>query len=601
MTHPMTQFGRRILLLSLLLGAAVACGGSSGGDPVDTTPADGVQLDGVDDATLDAPADVAVDKAGADDVPESADDAVEPDASPDGTPDTTPDAAPDAAPDAGPDVLPADGRYANVFPSDPVTNDWTTSVVVAPHLTDAQGHLTGLYANVYNCLPQSSGGGGYGQDLCTPQQTVVPGADDSYLHVVPPDSDKDFDDPFAEVQMYVHINEIHDYFKGTHGFTGRDEPLVGLVNLSMRQYGQWMPFDNAAFMPQATMQAYGLDLGFDGDAIVFGQGTFVDFSYDATVIYHEYTHSVVGEQRLYGFTADVYGLNPEPMAMNEATADYFAASLIDNSRIGAYALDMPMMGDLSRDLAAFRSCPEDLIGESHFDGRMWASGLWAIRVALGREVADRIIFSALMDFGLETTFHEGADILLAKAALESPEAVAAVQKALSDRNLIACQRVKPFQNLSSVPYDEPLWVKGTMTAMVDEFQTSKIVPMAFQYVAQVPEGTAAIQLDYKARVSDEMSQYWQGAIKPKVAFRQGQAVAYAYAAGKLQMAADAVLVPSSQGTNKWRVTLAGSCVEPGELYLQFMNETMVDIQLDSMQLTWLPDATGAAINFDGCQ
>jgi hypothetical protein len=289
------------------------------------------------------------------------------------------------------------------------------------------------------------------------------------------------------------------------------------------------------------------------------------------------------------------------MAINEATADYFAASRVGNPRIGAYALDMPFMGDLSRDLSELHTCPEGLIGESHHDGRMWSSGLWAIRVALGPEVADRLIFGALMEFGLETTFHEAADLLLVKAEAEGPAAKAAVLTALSDRNLAACQRVKPFVNLSSVPYDQPLGVKGTMTSMVNEFQTSKLVPMAFQYMAAVPEGTAAIQLDFKARVSDEMSQYWQGPIEPKVAFRQGQAVAYAYAGGKMQMAADALLVPDAEGGNKWRVTLAGSCVKAGELYLQFLNETMVDFQIDAMSLTWLPDAAGFTPNFDGCE
>jgi hypothetical protein len=593
MTHPMTHVGHLLLLLLALLGLVAACDGSSGEGSTDTTdPSDGAEA-----STNDAVHDAAVDQDGPDAapdvVPEAADDAI--------GPDTTPDVAPDVAPDTVPDVASPDGRAANVFPVDPVTSDWVTSVVYAPHLTDPAGRLTGAYANVYNCLPKSSGSGGYGGEFCTPEQTVLPGVDDTYLHIEAPASDKAFDDAFAEVQMYVHINEIHDYFAGTFGFTGLDTPLIGIVNLSMKQYGQWAPFDNAAFMPQATMQAYGLDLGLDGDAIVFGQGTFVDFSYDATVIYHEYTHAVVGEQRLYGFTADVYGLNPEPMAINEATADYFAASRVGNPRIGAYALDMPFMGDLSRNLSEMHTCPEGLIGESHHDGRMWSSGLWAIRVALGQEVADRLIFGALMEFGQETTFHEAADLLLDQAEAEGPSAKTAVLAALSDRNLVACQRVKPFVNLSSVPYDEPLSVKGTMTSMVNEFQTSKIVPMAFQYVAAVPEGTAAIQLDFNARVSDEMSQYWQGPIEPKVAFRQGQAVAYAYAGGKMQMAADALLVPDAEGGNKWRVTLAGSCVKAGELYLQFLNETMVDLQLDAMSLTWLPDAAGFAPNFDGCE
>ena len=598
----MTKLASLLLALAVL-PLLVACGGS------DATFVDAAA--DTSDATDAVTPDAATPDAEADGTkPDASGDAVTADTEPaDATPDEV---APDAA-DATPDVpVPTDSRACNVFPSDPTTDNWTTSVTYAPHLDDqAGGHLTGQFSTVYNCLPQSSGSGGMGgYELCTPTQTVAPGDDGTYLHVVPPQDEGAFDDPFAEVQMYVHMNEIHDYFSGTHGVTALDWPLIGLVNLSVYQYNQWTPFDNAAFMPAETMSAMGLDFGLDQDAIVFGQGTFVDFSYDATVIYHEYTHAVIGEQRLYGYTADVFGLNPEPMAMNEGSADYFAASRVGRSRIGAYALDMPMMGDLSRDLSEFHKCPDDLVGESHSDGRMWASALWAIRVALGAEVADRIIFTALMGAGMNTTFHEASDLLLQAAADEDVAAGTgtaahdAVQAALAEHGVDACQRVKPFVDLTSVSYTEPLLVRGVWTSMVDVFQSSKLVPMAFQYVAVVPDGTAAARLEFKARVSDEMSQYYQGQVKPKVAFRSGQPVAYSYSGGKMQMTADALLAPTASGSGwnvKYSLTLAGDCLKSGELYLQFMNATEVDIQLDSMSLTWLDDATGLTANFAGCQ
>ena len=125
--------------------------------------------------------------------------------------------------------------------------------------------------------------------------------------------------------------------------------------------------------------------------------------------------------------------------------------------------------------------------------------------------------------------------------------------------------------------------------------------MAFQYVAEVPEGSASIRLSFKAKISDQMAQYWQGPIEPQVAFRAEQAVAYAYAAGKMQMAADALLTPTTLGGNKYQIDLAGSCVKSGPLYLHFLNGTMVDIQLDAMSLTFSPEATDPPLNFDGCQ
>jgi hypothetical protein len=72
----------------------------------------------------------------------------------------------------------------------------------------------------------------------------------------------------------------------------------------------------------------------------------------------------------------------------------------------------------------------------------------------------------------------------------------------------------------------------------------------------------------------------------------------------MQMAADALLVPTATGTGwgkKYTITLSGNCLAAGDLYLQFLNATFVDIQLDSMSLAWQTDATGLTPNFDGCE
>ena len=558
-------------------------------------------------------------------------DSVAPDASDVNGSETTPETAgevvdettdPETVAEPVPEVVdetPVEGQpMMNVFAVDPVTNDREISAVLGQHLTDPDGYLTGSYATVYNCLNDDehakeiySPGGSY--TLCWVTQTALPGEDGTYLHIEPPAVDTDPNDTFAETMMYYHINQIHDYFSGTHGVTHMDEvPITGLVNLGMKYGGQWQAFDNAAFMPKESMGAMGIDFDeVEGDATVFGQGTFVDFTYDASVIYHEFTHAVIGEGRLLGDAADVYGLNPEPMALNEAHADYFAASYIGTPQIGKYALDMPMMGDLSRNLDEFRHCPEDMIGESHYDGRMWSAAMWAVREVLGAEITDRVVFNALMQYGNSTTFHEAADIILTEAALEGAEVKATFSQIMNERNVAACERVKPYVDIDWVPHDQPLTVKGSYTTQIPEFVNAGAVPMAFQYVVDVPEGTAAIEFEFKARVSDQMAQYGDFQIKPQLAFRVDQPVAYSYGGSQMSMSADLLLDPEPNGGNSYKVSLAGTCVQPGsQLYLHFLNvdvaqgyygDFSIDMQISSMSMDFIEDASDLPLTFDGCE
>jgi hypothetical protein len=575
-----------LLALSLALSLSLAaCGGSSQGLP----DAAGEQEVQVTEAAEEAVPDV-LPEAGPDNGPEESVEALA---------EIAAEAATESASEAADEATGETGftptRPGNVYVHDPVT-DGATSQQALVHLTDEAGRLTGEFADVFNCLADGQGEQypQYGFEVCHVVQTVEPDPDGTYLSILPPAQDTDGADPFAEVQMYYHVNVVHDFFAAAFGVTHMDKPLKALVNLQLKQDGWWQPFDNAAYMPEESASMFGLN----EDAIIFGQGSFVDFTYDASVIYHEYTHSVIGSERLLANRADVYGINLEPLAMNEAHADYFAASMLDSPIIGAYALNFMGM-NLTRDLTQDKHCPEDMVGESHEDGKMWSTAMWAIRGALGQEVADALVFSALMQYGADTTFEEASAILIDEAAKLGSEAADAVSGILQARALTACQRVKPFVNLESVPYQQPLVVTGTYLAGLPEF--NKFVPQAFQYVANVPEGTQSITLTFGAHLSDEMGGYWQGAIKPAAAFRSGSAIAYQYGAST-KVVADAFLDAEKTSYQEYSITLRGSCVRPGDLYLQFINKTVVDIQLDSMLLAFSPDDPGALpVNFEGCE
>jgi len=132
--------------------------------------------------------------------------------------------------------------------------------------------------------------------------------------------------------------------------------------------------------------------------MVFGQGTNADFAYDATVMYHEFTHGVVFAWGGFNPTTDSLGAQWEARALNEGTADAMAASESGRSQIGSFITAAgaspssspgPFLRDLS-DPSASRTCQGDgtlvpglivvngLDGEEHDDGEIWNGFYWEV-------------------------------------------------------------------------------------------------------------------------------------------------------------------------------------------------------------------------------
>lgn len=380
---------------------------------------------------------------------------------------TLPDAAaPDAAViDATPPPI-LDAPEARVYLNDPVTDDGMLSRVTMDRSTDPRGHLTSEWVQVFNCLNEPGGltampnlgGLRLTVSLCHEVQTVTPDADGHYLSVEPPAEASDPNDSFAELMMYHHVNHVHDYFKNTHGFTDLDFPLPAIVNLQFTMEPRlpipgfepgpdgWYAFPNAAYFPKESWNQLASSLGLpgrDSDSIIFGQAAH-DFSYDARVIYHEYTHAVIGTGRLQATAvADRYGLDGSPRAMNEGLADYFAATLADGPEIGVYAI-----GELApaqvRDVSQPHRCPDDLLDEVHHDGKIIGSATWAMRTALGAELADALIFRALANFTEATTHQIAGELILAEAEAEGAEIHTQVLEILGDFGMIDCERSMPW-------------------------------------------------------------------------------------------------------------------------------------------------------------
>ena len=140
-----------------------------------------------------------------------------------------------------------------------------------------------------------------------------------------------------------------------------------------------------------------------------------DSALDGPIIVHEYTHGVT--TRTVGGPDDVSCLfNPQGEALGEAWSDYFGLSYYDVTVMGGYA-----SGNLERGV---RRAPVDdnprtyadlgsPVLQEHADGEIWASTLWDIRAALGREATDRLVFQALLLTSCDPTYVDARDAMLA--------------------------------------------------------------------------------------------------------------------------------------------------------------------------------------------
>lgn len=517
---------------------------------------------------------------------------------------TVPDAGPTPDSAATPDTF--RGPWANVYKDSPTADNRKTSEVLLTNITDPAGKLTGKFAEVWNCMPDPGGEtfnfGGTSGIMCTPKQTALPGEDGSYLHIKAPASDVVGNDSFAEVMMYHHINAIHDHYTSSFGLTHLDkEAILAVTNL---QYGsttgQWTGFPNAGYTPGGGTYGSFLGLPADRDTIIFGYvnsillGSPVNFSYDAAVIYHEYTHFTVGTTLLARAVPDKYGLSPTPLALNEGLADYFPSSFLDDSKLGAYSL-----GIQQRDLEADRRCPAHLRGESHNDGRIASGALWAARKLLGADVLDKAAWKAILSFAADTNFDEASAAILDEIKKVAPDKHAAVEQVFTERGFSGCVRLMAHKDFTANMFDPYASMAypggwGVSTTYADG------VPAYVQYKIPINPTTQEVTIVYRP----EKQSYYGAAGKGIVwvALKPGsEPILYDYSSGKGVSDAHAVLEPTDEGTTDSKLVISGDCIKPGEdLVFLFINKENARGSFTMVKVTQSDTKTNTTDNFTGC-
>ena len=279
---------------------------------------------------------------------------------------------------------------AEIYPSNPEASELTLV-----ELNDVDGdELVNDYAYVHSCTDFND------QNWQCEAKTklAIADADGNFMFDPAPASS---DDPMAELQMFFHLDLVARWFEDEFGFRTdfglSGNAVEGIVNFDLQN----------AFFGDA-----------DGDGIpevAFGQGNGIDYAYDADVVYHEFGHGVFGSVVDSGSGRfDEYGRLVAPSGLNEGSADLFSIAITGDPLLGEYAGGSVLGGGAIRDLEADRRCPDDIYGESHRDGEIWAAMGWNMidDEELGGRVTAHAYFGALSRWSDEVTFGSAGEALI---------------------------------------------------------------------------------------------------------------------------------------------------------------------------------------------
>ncbi len=324
------------------------------------------------------------------------------------------------------------------------------------------------------------------------------------------------EDDFAEVMMYYHANKMYTYFK-EKGFekinTNSGLPsLMTVVNFKIPNFyelrsncvedpnnpgwnicttDKFMPFDNAAFIPYDGSFD---DFGIHDDAIVFGQGEKVDFSYDAEVTYHEFTHAMIGSTSNLAYAYfDQYGMYIDPGAMNEGLADYFSSTVSGDPKLGEYVSNATEDHGALRDLSIDVRCPDNLWGESHNDGLLLSNALWKVRMEFvsqfgSEKLFDQKVYDTVVALSQIATFGDFTKALVSALKNDSNIGEAFATKAediFKQNNILDCERLVSLENGKYILLVEGLDIVGL----------SPYAPGYLQFYYDMPENTSKFMLD----------------------------------------------------------------------------------------------------------
>lgn len=243
------------------------------------------------------------------------------------------------------------------------------------------------------------------------------------------DSNRNFlyqpaDPRFSEVQAYHGIQRASTFLQSL-GISRLNRPFDVVV--------QYIDLES----PYAVNAFFSPVLSNNRGAIVMQTNLLgADTTLDSSILFHEFGHATVH--------AVVNSLNSskEFDAVNEAFADYFAATYFSNAAIGEFFPYLsPSPNFLTRQsflrtLDNQTAYPANAQGEPHADSLMFSGALWDMRKALGQSRADAIAFGGLARMTAQMGFYSASEAIVAAAnALYGPAVRDQVRTFFTNRGL----------------------------------------------------------------------------------------------------------------------------------------------------------------------
>ncbi|MDX2266778.1 MAG: pre-peptidase C-terminal domain-containing protein [Bryobacter sp.] len=359
-------------------------------------------------------------------------------------------------------------------------------------LTGDTIRVSSYYPVAFLNLPESA--------LTTPE-TQLARADANGNFFYPPD-----DPRFSEVQVYFGAARAADYIRGL-GFSGLNRRFEAIAYFFNAQN----PYDvNAFFTPTA----------FDGAGAIVLQVNALgaDTAFDSDIIFHEYGHATVHA------IVNSFQSSQTFRAVNEAFADYFAASYFDSSAIGEYfpylspAPNALLRQEYLRNIDNNTVYPDDVRGREHQDSLMFSGALWDIRQAFGRTRGDAIAINGLARMTAAGGFFSSASALVEAArSLYGNITAGVVEGICRDRGLLS--DAARFQELS-IPTVSGAPRQGSIPANA----AGRILLGAEDYRVMVPNRSRGLRIEVEATSrTNPITAYLR--FRAPVEIRNGQVVA----------------------------------------------------------------------------
>jgi MYXO-CTERM domain-containing protein len=493
----------------------------------------------------------------------------------------------------GRDNLVLDVGQARAFEVNPVETPGT-EVVQMTGLDDGATTLTGPDYFAETCLDNDTcvdTGAGF-VHFCGFGQTALADQNGDFLQY---DfvSDTEPEDAFSEVQMFHHTGVALARALEL-GFEGLDQPIRLLTNFRTSAtfdsncdgpvyLGEEVlqPFDNAFFNP--------FGVGGDGTpAMLFGQGSVNDFSYDGDVVYHEFGHAVMFQiaPEVGFFRFDQYGHDSTPHGLHEGYADLMTMFVTGDPEIAEYA-SVNFGVDLLRNIDNDRTCPAGLVGEGHEDSEVMTGAIWAAREALpeaDRAAFDQAVFLTERAFGADDDFVSAAQLTVmeVEAAL-GPAAAKTVAAVFTARGFDDCStRVAD----AAVPH-RLLFISGGYSPQ------STPMPSIVQWRLTIEDTADAIQVDI-AEIVDLFEGDFVEADLDVLVKPGSEPILWTMGTEEEErttdhtLSAPFVFTEDGEGVDSGRAVVEGP-FEPGEYHLQLAGRE-IDLRLENIAISTVAPA-----------